>query len=290
MTTAILIGFRHQGGVIGTLPGALIDIHRAYRFCHSLNWNTHVISDITDEKLPSGISSVIAHGSIHNAIMTFMTEIKSDKLINIRTAIELKNALNTILSKNQNKRLFIYYSGHGLYSSIVCPDSNKLDFMDFRSLITDSTKRLGDADGPEVFLVLDCCKPGNLFLPYTLKDEKFDISSTYIASKNRILLITSADTDQYSTATKFGSLFSEFFFDYLNKLLNKDAGKWPSRNLNVIRKAINDNLQKSKTGYKQTMNVYSSHVMLPLLWSWIGAMNYDIKIDFDCKTITMRKL
>lgn len=324
MTLGIIIGFEYNRGKLATFPGTIVDIHHAYDFCTSSGMKTVIISDIEQKKLPKDIMIPMVDGFINPSIMSFVEEIEEQVLL-VNSAKDLISTLITVVEANNKERsIFFYYSGHGDFSSmgIATPDNGRVKYMQFRDILT----QYSHAEC-QIIIVLDCCHPTNLGLAYTLADpgqkvdnlpvigakperkttrsgrfvdpnsllahprnpkienERFRLNATFRPCEKKILLITSAAKEEKSAASRHDSFFSRYFFMYLMLLLKE---KPPSRNLNVIREAIKEQLQEKRLN--QNMAVHSSYNMIPLLWCWIGSMKHDIIIDYGSKSVYMKPL
>lgn len=316
MPLAVLIGFEYQDNNMhdtSTFPGTIVDLHRVYKFCGMSGMNVVIITDITREKFPEGIMEPITSGSINPSIMSFMSTVSSD-MKKIKTGKELLQTLINVLHiHSKEDKFFIYYSGHGVNSGITTPNNERIEYLDFRKIITTHT-----CDKSQIMIVLDCCHPTNLFLPCTLhiaenksnklldkisssadviksikQKTRFHINESYIPCKQDIVLITSATIDEKSVATQYGSLFSQYFFSYLTTLTSRtsDTGKAteiPSRHFVDIKYNVDDNMKKHK--HQQTMMIHSSILLPPMLWCWIGPMVHEIRVDMNSKSIYIRRL
>ena len=198
MPTSILIAFQYT---TKPLPGALIDLYHAMKWCLSFQCKPHILTDITSVQNLSNLKQAID------------TKIADDDLLNffnvelfgnpIRNSIQLLEKIVTILNEPiSDKKLILYYSGHGIREYMIMPDNGRLPFIEFRDHII----RMVPPD-VEIFWILDCCNPNGLYLPYKLQGNTFRLSSSKIQCVTHpILLITSSDSDEKSIATKSGSL------------------------------------------------------------------------------------
>jgi hypothetical protein len=112
--------------------------------------------------------------------------------------------------------------------------------------------------------------------------------------KQPILLITSSDETEKSVATKFGSFFSLHLFRILSQMNHKISSRKPipltsNRNLQRLIGNIASRIRQMRTGYSQTVSIYSSYVIHPILWMWIGSnKSYDIVSDLSLNVIIIR--
>lgn len=293
MPTAILIGFEYK---FNSLTGAIIDLYHAYKWCESFNCDIHVFTDIKSIKDPDNIRIAINRKIVDPDIFTFYNKMNSKPTIENSRNL-LTSIIDSLKSAISDNKLFIYYSGHGVKDSIVMPDRTLLPFIDFRNNI------LSILDSyVEIFWVLDCCNPNGLHLPYKLNGTGgtniFILSPSKIECVSQpILLITSSESNEKSVATKLGSVFSRHLFHILlslNRTCDATDNKsivptHKNRNLRRLIGNLASSIRKMHTGYAQTVSVYSSYVIDPVLWMWIGSRkSYDIVTDFGLSTLIIR--
>jgi hypothetical protein len=294
MPTAILITFEY---VFKSLPGAVVDLYHAFTWCRSFECDIHILTDIESIKDPNNLEQVVKYKIADKNILTFYDDILTGNSSknNIKDSLTLLNSLNRILSLDiPDNKLIIYYSGHGVKDSMIMPNKSLLSFIDFRDHVINLLKPY-----VEIFWILDCCNPNGLQLPYKLTGNTFALSSSQIKFVTQpILLITSSESNEKSIATKFGSVFTRHLFRILNQL-NIDMDRkfkkrisipiQKNRNLRRLIGNLTSSIRKMGTGYIQTVSIYSSYVMDPLLWMWIGSnKSYDIVIDLTLTTLIFR--
>lgn len=279
MPTAILIGFEYQ---TNPLIGAIIDLYHATKWCQSFYCDIHILTDIDSESHLDNLRLAINKKIVGSDIETFF-----ERSIKIKTCADLLDQINTISVED---KLIIYYSGHGMKNSMLFPDQTLLSFNEFRTCIL---KNLNPYT--EVFWIMDCCNPSGLHLPFKLEGNKFRLSSSKIEPVTQpILLLMSAESNEKSVATNFGSLFSRNLFQYLTMLNNDDPITLPiainkNRNLRRLIGNIGSSIRKLHTGYIQTISIYSSYITDPILWMWIGnKKNYDIVTDLTMSILIVR--
>ena len=269
MPTAIIIGFEYEKN---TLPGAIVDLYLAYRWCRSFDCQIYILTDIKSANIDD-LNGAINENIADANIMSFYED-------NIEVIIRTEDDFRRALTLNIiDSKLIVYYSGHGVKDSMILPDQSLFPFVHFRNLI------LGNLDDSvEIFWILDCCNPNGMYLPFKLNNNSFMLSSykvEYVTQK--ILLITSSEINEKSIATKLGSLFSRNLFYLLTKMNMKyfDLRSLDqNRNLRRLIGNLASSIRTMHTGYTQTISIYSSYVMDPVLWLWIGTIR-DYKITLD---------
>lgn len=296
MPTAILIGFEY---CFNSLPGTIIDIYHAYKWCKSFGCTIHVLTDIEFIKYPDNLQDAVNRKIAQSDLLTFYTDIFAKDRIGTVITNEHNLIMNIIriltLGVSDNK-LVIYYSGHGVKDSMVMPSKTLLSFVDFKENILNSLNPY-----VEIFWILDCCNPNGLHLPYKLDGNAFALSPSKIECVLQpILLITSAEATEKSIATKLGSVFSRHLFRLLS-LMNNDSPPpvikrksvtiptYKSRNIRRLIGNLASSIRKMHTGYAQTVSAYSSYITDPILWLWIGTEKpYDIVTDITLSVLMIR--
>lgn len=290
MPTAILIGFEYT---FNSLVGAIIDLYHAYRWCSSFGCDIHVLSDITTVKDENNLKNVVDRKIADADLLTFYDKIAKRYPIKDRHGL-LTTIIGILEAGVSDDKLIIYYSGHGVKDSMVMPDRTLVPFIDFRDNILQTLHSY-----IEIFWILDCCNPNGLHLPYRLEGNIFVLSSSKIECVSQpILLITSSESNEKSIATKYGSVFSRHLFRILT-IMNDDGSTVRGRSITIpihknrnLRRLIGNlssSIRKMQTGYAQTVSIYSSYVVDPVLWMWIGSnKNYDIAMDLSLSMFILR--
>lgn len=301
MIAAILIGFEYN---IDQLTGTFIDLFRAYQWSSSfIDWrNIYLLTDITEVTVEHQLLTAVNKGIVSQLILKFYAKIKNEIRI-IQSQSELILVLSEILKKSFSK-LVIYYSGHGVRknenSYLLLPNGQLFPFSDF---LTDILRYVDTYT--EIFMILDCCNPHGLLLPYKFNGETFRLKVNNCKFYTQpILLITSAEEEEKSLSTVHGSIFTQYLFQLLTLLQQPiviEEGFDPqtliptenNRHLNRLLRNLRIMINKVKleTGYQQTVSIYSSYITDPILWSWIGNKdNYEAVSDFSFKALILRKI
>lgn len=293
MTTAILIGFHYP--LIKTIPGTIMDLYHAYRFCRLCGYKIHILTDMRNISYTDTMNRAVRHNVVDSGIRRFMTDVSQYNLI-----YHKEDLIKTIkdIELGEDEKLFVYYSGHGVPDAIVLPNQERYSILEFRDLVLSICQ-----DNTDIFWIMDCCNPNGMYLPFKLNNKRFrlsasedDIKSMISAVSNKILLITSSSEEQKSVATAFGSLFTRFLFDTLGNLTVRDdkpgiypklAGRPRNRNLVTIIRFIEYKVKAVAQEYPQTVNVYTTQISPTVLWSWIGTHDTDITIDYELNALTV---
>lgn len=290
MPTSILIGFEYKNDM---LPGTLIDLYHCHKWCKSFGCTINVLTDIKE------INIKLLHSAIDNKLANKCL-LKFYNIINpIIIFNNLIDELNRILKNGiSDDKLIIYYSGHGvLYDNLVMPDGSLLSMKKLKSIILENV-----SISTEIFFIFDCCNPDGMGLPFKLNNNSFILSTTDIKLvdfiEHKILLITSSANHQKSVATQLGSLFTRYLFKILIDMNNYDESYIKkeniplsiNRNLQRLTSNLSCNIRKLHTGYQQNISIYSSYVIDPVLWIWLGNHNNrDIISDYTLENIIIKK-
>ena len=284
MPKAILIAFEYTH-THSCLSGAIIDLYEAYTWCMSWNCSVHILTDIHHRPNSQIIQDALSAGIVGNDIRNFSNVPKNI----VRSRTDVIDCIGEILNSTplSDDQLVIYYTGHGIKDSIVLPDGGHLSFVHFKNSILHNIR-----PSVHIFWILDCCNPNGLRLPYILNNNSFTLaqSSSVQFSVNPILLITSARTNEKSVSTKLGSVFSHNLFKILTTFnkpftLKIEEGTpiiptSRNRNLRRLTGTLSSAIRKMATGYTQTVSIYSSYIMDPILWLWIGSSkSYNVNMD-----------
>lgn len=292
MPTAILIAFEYRAK---PLPGAIIDLYHAWNWCKSFECHVCVITDITGPTNVNNLHDAIARGIAEPDVLTFydnMPKIIVGDDMNFLHSIDL--SLERQITDN---KLVIYYSGHGIKNAMVLPDGKQISFLEFRDYILNNI-----SPNVEIFWILDCCNPNGLHLPCKLVGNKFEILTTdveYVAQP--ILLLTSAEPYEKSIATPTGSVFTRHLFRILT-LMNYDDNvvtvkaktahvpHQKNRNLRRLMGNLMTHIRGMDTGHIQTVSIYASYIMDPVLWMWVGSnRTYNLSVHRGLSAIIIRR-
>ena len=125
----------------------------------SNNYETYILSDLqTDDHLYQEAQLLCQEGVFDYSILEFVDYLK-DYYIYVNSKSAVLSALSTISKRNQ---ALVYFSGHGIDSRLLAPGTER-EMIDGGVLLQALTQ-LAD----ELFVVLDCCYPTTMDLPYRL--------------------------------------------------------------------------------------------------------------------------
>jgi hypothetical protein len=242
MKNAILIGFEYN-----SLPGAIIDLYLAIKWCHSLGLEINVITDIKDidnDLIFKSVEKRIVANDIFHIFDTVSLTIVNDKNKFVNTLSELCK-LNTSV---------IYFTGHSDIDKIILPENNFITFSDFKNLIC-----INSNINSNLFIIMDCCFVEGLYLQYKLHGNSFIVNKNNSYISQKILLVASSNCDQKSLATKYGSVFSKIFFQKIYKFSKKS-------NIKELCDTISVEIKNKYPTYNQSVSIYSSEIIETDLW------------------------
>lgn len=297
MTIALLIGFEYNY----TLKGAIIDLYLAYNWCKSFCNTIYVITDVKN----------IENKNVGNEIKFFYRNLTNK--FEVKDEHQLRDSLSKIMfniKKKEHEKMVLYYSGHGKKESIILPNNKLFSFDKFRNIICNKLP-----SEIEIFMIIDCCEAHGLQLPFHYHNKKFKLSKyNKVYLPHKVLLITSSEPNENCVMDKNGgSLFSKFLFEYLTSLQYKHKKysipniftnifsksddnteiliKTKNRNLNLLKLHIDKSIANLNTGVKQTVNIYSSYIIEPILPFWIGSSHpHTINSDFNLSHLIIQSI
>jgi hypothetical protein len=247
MVNVLLIGFEYRQK---HLPGTVMDLYRSWKYFNQNNFNISIITDICR------ITGEINLSNWYKDNQSVIHLVK-----NYNDFFGVINRYN----HPDDCRTILYYTGHGVDEGLVLPDGNSFSFITLHKILS---KKMSDRD--EIYYILDCCYPNSINLPFHLANNIWNLvgkENKYFREK--VMVITSSEGNKESLMKDSGSLFSRIFFQLISLVFKRKK----SRNLTRFLRIINKHLKE----YNQVTNIYSSHIVEPILWSWLGAnYSYDI--------------
>lgn len=296
---SILIGFSYTSlnkiwneDLPVEISSALLDVYRIYEMVSKKKTSQliYVLTDIksvSDEVTREIIVNKVSYNIVH-FLPSDNLDVKKEIDPSIRwMTIHSRKDMDKALSKMKlaAKRIFVYYTGHGVRgsekseNSIRLPSSDLYPIAELRDYIV--TKSMENA---EICFLLDCCHSGDMDMPFRY-DEKRDtftlhdrqnISKKKFATQN-ILVISSSEVGQRSVAGKGGSYFTKFFIKSVEDTVS----------LSAIVDYITRNMKTF--GHANTMNIFSTYPMVPIIWSWIVNKKRDVYIHDSLSCVVLMK-
>lgn len=292
MIHIVLIGFEYKTNI---LTGTLFDLFYAYKWCETFmsHCNIKVFTDIYPIFDSDGSFIYRNKNILNEDIIKFYESVNKSIVYNRNTFL---SDINNYLQEYNINKLIVYYSGHGIDNNLLLPNETLLPFSEFKNNILSNVNKF-----TEIFTILDCCNPNKLNLPFKLNNNKFVLShgeKEFISQP--MILIVSSDSTEKSIATNTGSLFSYCLFSYLISFNKKyepeftndriSIPTYKNRNLRRLIGNITSNIRKKHTGYTQNVAIYSSYMIDPILWLWVGSnKDYDIVSDISLTTLAVRE-
>jgi hypothetical protein len=288
MVIAILVGFSYKCCESKSLPGTLIDLYGVWKWCQKMSYETIMISDLGPSEFPPDISSLVAQEKVDIQIMTFREQVNYVCLDHESDAgSQLKQLLRQHLHRRSEAVLF-YYTGHGTSGGWLLPDQRIMSWNTLYDLVLE-----GCSSSTEIFWIMDCCHAGTLSLPYSLSwNVEAEVPSFKENSSGKrmslatptILLLNASRTSEKSKSSPYGSLFTRFFVKVMEEM-SKSTGpeSWELAHLcRSIQKCIQGYGELKTKKINQTLSVYCSRCLTPLLWWWIRShrpITYDDVMD-----------
>lgn len=269
MPTVIIIGFKYSKTV---LYSTIIDIYIVYSYYRNLGYKIYIATDIVDLN-DYDMLELYTSGVIDDKYQDFKDNFRT--LSNLVNDGEELDDFFMNIKLTSDRRLLVYYTGHGKKDHIVLPNG-KYHILDFRSKIIGISEEL-DSIGSQIFLIMDCCHPHGMYLPFLYNRE----TSKYVMISNHyvlpeIILIVSSEEDSKSRATYSGSFFTRQLF----KLLED---KRQIYNFKHIILTMDTNLDRQKC------IVRASSPTLNMPWSWVVTNTVDFRIDDIFRSVFIRQ-
>ena len=255
------------------LPGIIIDLYQAYKFCLAMCPDRIlVITDIIEDPPTRIIKDAIINEVVDGNILNFIADIKTRGHYICYTNLQsmIKTIQETI---HLSTDTLIYYTGHSKSNHLILPNDaiavNNLRIIILKSVIATAN----------IYLLFDCCYGVSFDLPFHLVDNRYTLTISDQQGNNnfttqRIISISSASENENSGLTIIGSIFTRIIF----KLLHNKF-----RNINRLIAEINRQsrlLFSQSSNFAQTASAYSSHPDAYFLSSWLFN-NKENKISFD---------
>lgn len=254
----LIIGFDYASKN-GELSSSIVDMYNVYKCFSSKDFMCYSITDIKSHH--NSILDII-HGKVDDNIFSFMGTLHVDrkelpllKWYEVNTALELYDVMINI-DYTMLDNLVVYFTGHCEMNSVmILSNGEKVSFMKIRNLIVDKTSEM-----VQILMILDCCNAGNLSLPYTFEENEFVLRDLSSPVSKTIIYISSS----LSGESALSSTNRSYFTKYLMKLLNNNIISIPTI-IENIQNSLDDRTRKRE----QTINIYASFKIAPILWSWL---------------------
>lgn len=265
MYVAVLIGFQYSSDL--RLPGIIIDLYAAYRFCRSAKAECFVLTDISEDEKTEYLSKAVFEGVVDAGVFSFIQQIRARKEYHHLNSRERLNFILDRIFEAKPPRLFIYFTGHGLTregtedSGLILPSREMFSFYQLRSRIM----HLPPAS--EIIWVNDCCHVSGIQLPYKLSREGFyELTTGQFCPVQYLLFLGGTSVDEKSLVSREGSVFSSILFRKLLQAI--DSRKARFRDVRVLLESIKERLETDPETRSQQPTVFSSHPNLFILGPW----------------------
>lgn len=265
MYTAVLIGFQYSGDL--KLPGIVIDLYAAYRFCREAGAECLVLTDILEDEKTEYLSKAVFEGVVDAGVFSFISQIQArSEHYYIHDQTRLRFVLTQIFGA-EPPRLFIYFTGHGLAregsedSGLILPSREIFSFYQLRSQIM----QLPPAS--EIIWINDCCHVSGIQLPYKLSSHGFyELTSGQFCPVQYLLFVGATSVDEKSLISRQGSIFSNIIFHRLLQAM--DDRKVEFRDVRRLLESVKERLEADPETRSQQPTVFSSHPNLHQIWPW----------------------
>lgn len=275
MVVALIIGFKYERRS-KELPGIVIDLYHAYESAQKMNskhakLHLKLITDITKDEMAYHLTSAVKRGVVPPRVVSFISDREEEGVITQYTCCaDLKGLLRD--EAYNEERVFVYYTGHGEGGDLVLPRGERMSINNFRSTLLSRIHK--DA---ELLVVMDCCNATGMNLPYRLKENVHrlvDLSTNPIFITQKVICISSTESNEESIATREGSIFTQVFF---NKIADNNLdifNLWTDLN-DKCKEARNrcGAVDEKHMSQGQTPTIYTSYPNIYSLWDWVTGNN-----------------
>ncbi len=204
------------------LSSSYIDLFRVHKYfteigCKSIYILTDLINDLNDES----ILHLLLNRNLSVDIRSFLAELRNNNQYReVKTKIDLLRNLEELLKLvAENKRIFIYYTGHGSDNNILLPNLEYLNVSDLhREVLNKCEKNLlirnlisNTEISYELFYFFDCCAVSTLFLPFKW-DNRFRLANHafYQIPVTSLFAVNNNKSQAYADGR--GSKFTQIIF------------------------------------------------------------------------------
>lgn len=279
MPTVVIVGFGYQGKE--TLTSTLSDIYVVYAFYRDLGYTVRICSDIQNPEIPKGALELLTHKKVDEQFMGFIQRTFKQETIYTPNHDSFLQYLSEIPMTPDRKLLF-YYTGHGVPEGIVLPDNSLINSIELRNAILSIGTSFGiklDSIGSQIFIIMDCCNPHGLYLPFQFSREFNDfrqVSNLMVCPQ--IILIASSDPSSVVSAHHTLSSFTDSVISCIRDL----SGSY----------AITDILNYSDGGARESSGS-TAHASYPTLytpWTWVVTNKIEININESIDALIINRL
>lgn len=257
-------------------------------FCYNKSYQGSIPNDDDDDSslsfIRSDIESVrglVKKGGGISAIFTDLVgedEDEDNKVVIITSRDDLEMEILD-LELNLEKRILIYYTGHGdVNSKMRLPNGDLYPLSDFRDFIAKQVD-----ESTEILFILDCCYSGGLSLPYCLSLEcgRFRLTDIDKPAIPMIMCLSSSSSEQKSIALSGGSVFTK----HLISAICEGKNSLVTLSKLLLSKTTGDGISG-----EQTMNVHCSYPIPPVLWTWVTIPGISIYINDPMSCLIIEKV
>jgi len=296
MPTVIIIGFQYDN-TSKELKSTITDCYLIYSYYKNKNYKIYIGSDAMSTKPSDNLTKLLVNNIVDEKYLNFCRSHFMEIKKNIQTKDDLINFFDMI-ELTEDRKLIIYFTGHGEIKGIKLPDKTILPAVDFRNAIL-KIGRLSESElsfistdyeyqpalslrnginsiGSQILIILDCCNPHGLYLPYKLgiSNNTF-IDQTLLHVPAEIILLTATDSDSSVIAEESVSIFTKNFIEIL---------KNPDKNIDLpsIIKSVSPN---------SNPNAYVSYPTTMVLWTWVynNIIHCEVNEFLDCIVVNKNK-
>lgn len=285
MPTLIIVAFQYEK-TPQELQSMIMDVYLVYSFYRDLDYRIFIASDAMTICCNTNPTKYLVDGVVDQHYIPFVKSNFLDMRHRVTTRHELVNFFEDI-QITDDRRVIVYYTGHGKTGGILLPNNTTLPAVDFRSMIINlKVEKAGhglrpglfNTIGSQVLIIMDCCNPHGLYLPYKVLSRESEINQLNLFISPEIILLVPCDENLQALAQDSISPFTR-------ELIN--IFKDPSALVDIpslIGRLSSDQLLTRKS------MAYISYPHLMVLWPWTFTNIIDCHVNEQLDAIILKQI
>lgn len=307
MPTLVIVAFQYEN-TPRELQSMIMDVYLVYSFYRDLKFRIFIASDANNICCDTNPTKYLVDGMVDQNYIPFV----KNHFLDIRHLVNTRQELVHFFGDIQitdDRRVIVYYTGHGKTGGILLPNNTTLSAIDFRSLIfnlgyfdtSESVIRSGKSSssydslrsgaesscnlrrcintfGSQLLIIMDCCNPHGLYLPYKISSKESEINQHNLFINPEIIMLTPCDENLQALAQDSISPFTRELIAILRD---------PSILVDIhslIKRLSSDQL------IQRDSMAYVSYPHLMVLWSWTFNNIIDCQINEKLDVIVLKQM
>lgn len=277
MPTLIIVAFQYEK-TPKELQSMIMDIYLVYSFYRDLDYKIFIASDAVSICSDINPTKYLVDGIIDQHYIPFARKKFLDIRKYVTTRQELVNFFEDV-QITEDRRVILYYTGHGTTGGIILPNDTVLPSFELRSMLFN----IGHSNKKEIprsinglklqiLIIMDCCNPHGLYLPYKILSNEAEINQSNLFISPDVILLVPCNENSPTLAQ---NSISPFTYNLIETLKN------PSLLVDI------PNIIK-RLSSKQNCLAYVSYPHLMVLWPWTFTNIIDCHINEKLDSIVLK--